>query len=135
MSENPELIFYGRHSGVVGLSKNELYKTINDVEVSRCGYDKVKLHLVLNQLAIEFISFFFSLSFANAKLTSTCNFIQVLVDAECTHDGSVRHIQKFEHWGWTTLQHRVLDAERTDSLAVLQAVSFFHKYILFNLSF
>ncbi|XVF59785.1 hypothetical protein PTKIN_Ptkin07bG0304000 [Pterospermum kingtungense] len=84
VSENPELIFYGRHSGVVGLSKNELYKTINDLQVSRCGYDKV------------------------------------LVDAECTHDGSVRHIQKFEYWGWTTLQHRVLDAERTDSLAVLQ---------------
>ncbi|PPR99802.1 hypothetical protein GOBAR_AA20857 [Gossypium barbadense] len=74
MSENPELIFYGRHSGVVGLSKNKLYKTVSDLEVSSCGYDKV------------------------------------LVDAECTHDGSVKHIQKFENWGWTTLQRRVLDA-------------------------
>ncbi|GMI68200.1 tRNA methyltransferase 4g [Hibiscus trionum] len=83
-SENPELIFYGRHSGVVGLSKNELYKTMSDLEVSCSGYDKV------------------------------------LVDAECTHDGSVKHIQKFEHWGWKTLQRRVLDAERTDSLTVLQ---------------
>ncbi|KAL4379447.1 hypothetical protein GQ457_02G013700 [Hibiscus cannabinus] len=83
-SENPELIFYGRHSGVVGLSKNELYKTMSDLEVSSSGYDKV------------------------------------LVDAECTHDGSVKHIQKFEHWGWKTLQRRVLDAERTDSLTVLQ---------------
>lgn len=45
---------------------------------------------------------------------------QVLVDAECTHDGSIRHIQKFEQWGWTTLQRRVLDAERTDFLTVLQ---------------
>lgn len=42
------------------------------------------------------------------------------MDAECTHDGSIRHIQKFEHWGWTTLQRRVLDAERTNSLTVLQ---------------
>jgi hypothetical protein len=42
------------------------------------------------------------------------------VDAECTHDGSIRHIQKFENWGWTTLQRRVLDAERTNSLTVLQ---------------
>ncbi|PPD76162.1 hypothetical protein GOBAR_DD26909 [Gossypium barbadense] len=73
-SENPELIFYGRHSGVVGLSKNKLYETMSDLEVSSCGYDKV------------------------------------LVDAECTHDGSVKHIQKFENWGWTTLQRRVLDA-------------------------
>ncbi|XP_022741629.1 uncharacterized protein LOC111293137 [Durio zibethinus] len=84
VSENPELIFYGRHSGVVGLCTNELYKIVSDLEVSSCGYDKV------------------------------------LVDAECTHDGSVRHIQKFEHWGWRTLQRRVLDAERTDSLTVLQ---------------
>ncbi|KAG4153706.1 hypothetical protein ERO13_D03G008700v2 [Gossypium hirsutum] len=83
-SENPELIFYGRHSGVVGLSKNKLYKTMSDLEVSSCGYDKV------------------------------------LVDAECTHDGSVKHIQKFENWGWTTLQRRVLDAVRTDSLTLLQ---------------
>ncbi|MBA0637312.1 hypothetical protein Godav_005249 [Gossypium davidsonii] len=89
-SENPELIFYGRHSGVVGLSKNKLYKTMSDLEVSSCGYDKV------------------------------------LVDAECTHDGSVKHIQKFENWGWTTLQRRVLDAVRTDSLTLLQAMPFFH---------
>ncbi|XVF18039.1 hypothetical protein REPUB_Repub10bG0177100 [Reevesia pubescens] len=46
--------------------------------------------------------------------------VAVLVDAECTHDGSVKHIQKFEHWGWRTLQRRVLDAERKDSLTVLQ---------------
>ncbi|KAG2284676.1 hypothetical protein Bca52824_055896 [Brassica carinata] len=45
----------------------------------------------------------------------------VLVDAECTHDGSIKHIQKFEQWGWTTLERRVLDAERTDTnLTALQ---------------
>lgn len=37
------------------------------------------------------------------------------MDAECTHDGSIKHIQKFEQWGWTTLERRVLAAERTDS--------------------
>lgn len=53
----------------------------------------------------------------------TCwNLIQVLVDAECTHDGSIRHIHKFDHWGWETLERRVLDAERTDSLTVLQVI-------------
>ncbi|XP_074348454.1 uncharacterized protein LOC141687167 isoform X4 [Apium graveolens] len=45
---------------------------------------------------------------------------KVLVDAECTHDGSIKHIQKFENWGWTTLQRRVLNAERIDNLNVLQ---------------
>jgi len=54
------------------------------------------------------------------------------VDAECTHDGSIKHIQKFEHWGWRTLQRRVLDAERTDDLHALQANGFIllsHYYI------
>lgn len=82
--QDPELIFYGQHSGVIGLSRTELYKIACDTEVLKCGYDKV------------------------------------LVDAECTHDGSIRHIQKFDHWGWETLERRVLDAERTDSLTVLQ---------------
>lgn len=50
---------------------------------------------------------------------------QVLVDAECTHDGSIKHIQKFENWGWTTLQRRVLNAERTDDLTVLQVTKSF----------
>ncbi|XP_052145240.1 uncharacterized protein LOC127764397 isoform X2 [Oryza glaberrima] len=45
---------------------------------------------------------------------------KVLVDAECTHDGSIKHIQKFEFWGWKTLDRRVLDAERTDDLLHLQ---------------
>lgn len=49
---------------------------------------------------------------------------KVLVDAECTHDGSIRHIQKFEQWGWETLQQRVLNAERTDdNLMLLQVVN------------
>ena len=85
-TQHPELIYYGRHSGVVGLTKEEIYKTVCDSETISYSYDKV------------------------------------LVDAECTHDGSVKHIQKFEQWGWKTLQRRVLDAERTDSLHVLQAI-------------
>ncbi|KAL1812517.1 hypothetical protein ACET3Z_022582 [Daucus carota] len=79
-NQDPELIFYGLHSGVVGLSKSKLYGS----GLSHHGYDKV------------------------------------LVDAECTHDGSIKHIQKFENWGWTTLQRRVLNAERIDNLNVLQ---------------
>lgn len=51
--------------------------------------------------------------------------VQVLVDAECTHDGSIKHIQKFENWGWTTLQRRVLNAERIDKLNVLQVMFIF----------
>ncbi|RYR27343.1 hypothetical protein Ahy_B01g051394 isoform B [Arachis hypogaea] len=70
-SQPPELIYYGRHSGVIGLAKGELYKTASGVELGSHGYDKV------------------------------------LVDAECTHDGSVKHIHKFENWGWGTFQHRL----------------------------
>ncbi|XP_057544790.1 uncharacterized protein LOC130823965 isoform X2 [Amaranthus tricolor] len=80
----PELIFYGKHSGVIGCTRDELYHIASDEELSTSGYDKV------------------------------------LVDAECTHDGSIRHVQKFENWGWQTLERRVLDAERTDDLTNLQ---------------
>ncbi|GAA0159649.1 RNA methyltransferase [Lithospermum erythrorhizon] len=83
-AEGPELIYYGRHSGVVGLSKREVYQVLNQSDAIKYGYDKV------------------------------------LVDAECTHDGSIKHIQKFEQWGWTTLERRVLDADRTNDLSILQ---------------
>ncbi|KAI4962980.1 hypothetical protein ZWY2020_020564 [Hordeum vulgare] len=49
-----------------------------------------------------------------------CLYIWVLVDAECTHDGSIKHIQKFEFWGWKTLDRRVLNVERTGNLLHLQ---------------
>ncbi|KAK6924496.1 SAM-dependent methyltransferase RsmB/NOP2-type [Dillenia turbinata] len=81
---NPELIFYGPHSGVIGLTKDEVYESASSEKMTTEGYDKV------------------------------------LVDAECTHDGSIKHIQKFENWGWKTLPHRVLNAERTDCLTLLQ---------------
>ncbi|KAH7678845.1 16S rRNA (cytosine(967)-C(5))-methyltransferase protein [Dioscorea alata] len=84
VTSEPELFFYGKNSGVVGLQRSELFFVADNAEASNFGYDKV------------------------------------LVDAECTHDGSVKHIQKFEYWGWKTLDHRVLDAKRTNSLLHLQ---------------
>ncbi|RLM61128.1 uncharacterized protein C2845_PM14G01940 [Panicum miliaceum] len=83
-SSEPELIYYGKHSGLVGLCKSDVLCPAVDDEACTSGYDKV------------------------------------LVDAECTHDGSIKHIQKFEFWGWKTLDRRVLDAERTDNLLQLQ---------------
>ncbi|CAA6657893.1 unnamed protein product [Spirodela intermedia] len=56
----------------------------------------------------------------NESEMSISGYDKVLVDSECTHDGSVKHIQKFERWGWETLQRRVLDAPRTDNLTQLQ---------------
>lgn len=64
--------------------------------------------------------------FSAKRLPSSWNSLQVLVDAECTHDGSIKHIQKFEQWGWKTLSRRVLDAERTDDLTVLQVCFLFY---------
>lgn len=44
-------------------------------------------------------------SFEGGKL-----YDKVLVDAECTHEGSLKHLQKFEsQWGWETFKARVLD--------------------------
>lgn len=40
-TQHPELIFYGRHSGVVGLSRSEIYNTVCDSDISSRGYDKV----------------------------------------------------------------------------------------------
>ncbi|KAJ3693455.1 hypothetical protein LUZ60_008935 [Juncus effusus] len=83
-NSEPELIFYGINSGIVGLNKTELFNSSHLSDPCSSGYDKV------------------------------------LVDAECTHDGSIKHVQKFEKWGWKTMQKRVLDAERTDDLLNLQ---------------
>ncbi|CAI7929113.1 unnamed protein product, partial [Closterium sp. NIES-54] len=44
----------------------------------------------------------------------------VLVDAECTHDGSLKHILKYDSWGWHTLNKRFLDPQRLNSLSALQ---------------
>ncbi|TVU43479.1 hypothetical protein EJB05_09954, partial [Eragrostis curvula] len=83
-NSEPELIYYGKNSGLVGLRKCDVLCSSAGDEACTSGYDKV------------------------------------LVDAECTHDGSIKHIQKFEFWGWKTLDRRVLDAERTDNLFHLQ---------------
>ena len=46
---------------------------------------------------------------------------KVLVDAECTHDGSIAHIKKYEtDFGWENFEKMVLDSERLSSLHELQ---------------
>jgi len=45
---------------------------------------------------------------------------RVIVDAECTHDGSIKHLAKFAHWGWETFERRFLEPSRLASLAELQ---------------
>ncbi|KAH9325780.1 hypothetical protein KI387_005958, partial [Taxus chinensis] len=79
--KEPEMIFYGKGSGIVGLKKSALFQNGNELEA---GYDKV------------------------------------LVDAECTHDGSMKHVCKFERWGWDTLERRLLDIKRINSITHLQ---------------
>lgn len=65
--QDPELIFYGLHSGVVGLCKNELYQIVNGIEVSNCGYDKVKNVIPFIYIFVT-ISFFCSLIIIITKL-------------------------------------------------------------------
>eukprot|EP00850_Spirogloea_muscicola_P020647 SM000222S06988 [mRNA] locus=s222:202507:205108:- [translate_table: standard] len=50
----------------------------------------------------------------------TGRYDKVLVDAECTHDGSLKHITKYETWGWDTLERRFLDLQRLSTLTDLQ---------------
>jgi 16S rRNA C967 or C1407 C5-methylase (RsmB/RsmF family) len=45
---------------------------------------------------------------------------RVLVDAECTHDGSIKHLAKFSVWGWDTFKRRFLDPDRIVALRQLQ---------------
>ncbi|EDQ86638.1 uncharacterized protein MONBRDRAFT_38325 [Monosiga brevicollis MX1] len=45
---------------------------------------------------------------------------KVLVDAECTHDGSIKHLTKFDRWGWSTFEQRFFDPTRISQLETLQ---------------
>ncbi|EGD75539.1 hypothetical protein PTSG_06609 [Salpingoeca rosetta] len=45
---------------------------------------------------------------------------KVMVDAECTHDGSIKHIIKYNEWGWDTFERRFFDPHRIETLEALQ---------------
>ncbi|KAF9355159.1 hypothetical protein BGX34_010629 [Mortierella sp. NVP85] len=45
---------------------------------------------------------------------------KVIVDAECTHDGSIAHILKYETWGWDSFHKNFMSQDRLDSLCDLQ---------------
>lgn len=43
LNGQPQIIFYGQSSGVIGLKKTELYRSLDQNDYAYCGYDKVKL--------------------------------------------------------------------------------------------
>ncbi|KAG1469050.1 hypothetical protein G6F56_003488 [Rhizopus delemar] len=45
---------------------------------------------------------------------------KVLVDAECTHDGSILHILKYEKWGWDSFEKNFMDKDRLNTITDLQ---------------
>ncbi|KAI8641904.1 S-adenosyl-L-methionine-dependent methyltransferase [Parasitella parasitica] len=45
---------------------------------------------------------------------------KVLVDAECTHDGSIAHILKYEKWGWDAFEKNFMDPNRIGTITELQ---------------
>ncbi|MCO5576381.1 hypothetical protein L7F22_030191 [Adiantum nelumboides] len=103
-----DLLFYGNGSGVVGLTKGQLFENCCMIgrNCSENGYDKSKRS---------------SNAEGARRAARGCALEQeVLVDAECTHDGSLKHIRKYEHWGWETMERRVLDHERLASITSLQ---------------
>ncbi|KAI8537024.1 hypothetical protein RHMOL_Rhmol10G0302900 [Rhododendron molle] len=50
-TQDPELIYYGKNSGVVGLTRSEIYQTFRGNDVLRCGYDKIA---GINQVSKDF---------------------------------------------------------------------------------
>lgn len=51
-TQEPELIYYGKNSGVVGLTRSEIYHTFRDNDVLRCGYDKVIYYDLISFLSL-----------------------------------------------------------------------------------
>ena len=45
---------------------------------------------------------------------------RILIDAECSHDASIRHIRNFARWGWDTFERRFLSQGRLEGLEALQ---------------
>ncbi|KAG2218770.1 hypothetical protein INT45_012990, partial [Circinella minor] len=45
---------------------------------------------------------------------------KVLVDAECTHDGSISHILKYEKWGWDAFEKNFMNPDRLSTICELQ---------------
>lgn len=44
----------------------------------------------------------------------------MLLDAECTHDGSLKHLTKFDKWGWENFEKKFLNPSRLATLQALQ---------------
>ncbi|KAI9490291.1 S-adenosyl-L-methionine-dependent methyltransferase [Zychaea mexicana] len=45
---------------------------------------------------------------------------KVIVDAECTHDGSISHILKYETWGWDAFEKNFMNPDRLSTICELQ---------------
>ncbi|KAJ1652155.1 hypothetical protein IWQ61_007443 [Dispira simplex] len=45
---------------------------------------------------------------------------KVIVDAECTHDGSIAHIHKYDTWGWEKFEKQFMNSERINTITGLQ---------------
>lgn len=60
------------------------------------------------------------LRFDNQTPDTSASYDKVLVDAECTHDGSIAHILKYEKWGWDAFEKNFMDPNRINTIAELQ---------------
>ena len=55
-----------------------------------------------------------------ASFPGYAGYDKVIVDAECTHDGSIKHLAKFAQWGWDSFERRFLEPARLETLSALQ---------------
>ncbi|SPQ93054.1 SAM-dependent MTase RsmB/NOP-type domain-containing protein [Plasmodiophora brassicae] len=99
----------GRRGVVVGLDVSEQRLRV----VTNQIVDKYGLCRGSNNLDL-------TIECTDATLYSGRLFSRVLVDAECSHDGSIKHVLKYSKWGWDTFEERFMSGSRLEHLCSLQ---------------
>lgn len=99
-----------------GKVSNESVINIGEQEsiIERCGLTHIEL---TNAFVKPYHS---SKLVRNDDQSSNTMYDKVIVDSECTHDGSVAHIEKYIKNGWDKFDDQFLNPERLSSLETLQ---------------
>ncbi|KAG1149465.1 hypothetical protein G6F37_006152 [Rhizopus arrhizus] len=85
----------------------------NRVITADTGHKRQKTDIVKPFWAPKMLRF-------DRQLNSGVLYDKVLVDAECTHDGSILHVLKYEKWGWDSFEKNFMDVNRLNKITELQ---------------
>ena len=57
----------------------------------------------------------------NNPISSKCLYDKILIDSQCSHDGSIKHILKYKHqFGWNKFMENVLNEDNVNNIIQLQ---------------